>query len=123
MKQVTDIVEKDGTFSISTDGGKTYSPAGGAVPEALPQEASALKSGNLPTTGWTNVSAPLWQGIASFDQNGTNKTLLCNIGVKWNNRNEMPLTGWTIEYSYISDTVNRYTATTFQKMTRYLQKG
>lgn len=31
MKQVTDIVEKDGTFSISTDGGKTYSPAGGAV--------------------------------------------------------------------------------------------
>ena len=31
MKQVTDIVEKDGTFSISTDGGKTYSPASGAV--------------------------------------------------------------------------------------------
>lgn len=30
MKQVTDIVEKDGTFSISTDGGKTYSPAGGS---------------------------------------------------------------------------------------------
>ena len=55
MKQVTDIVEKDGTFSISTDGGKTYSPAGGAVPEALPQEASALKSGNLPTSGWTTI--------------------------------------------------------------------
>lgn len=54
MKQVTDIVEKDGTFSISTDGGKTYSPASGAVPEALPQEASALKSGNLPTSGWTD---------------------------------------------------------------------
>lgn len=55
MKQVTDIVEKDGTFSISTDGGKTYSPAGGAIPEALPQEASALKSGNLPTSGWTTI--------------------------------------------------------------------
>lgn len=55
MKQVTDIVEKDGTFSISTDGGKTYSPAVGAVPEALPQEASALKSGNLPTSGWTTI--------------------------------------------------------------------
>lgn len=106
MKQVTDIVEKDGTFSISTDGGKTYSPAGGdyknlyivgrnkndtnealafngsmdcylsfdkdtfvvektdddvlevkakgTAPEALPQEASALKSGNLPTSGWTD---------------------------------------------------------------------
>lgn len=55
MKQVTDIVEKDGTFSISTDGGKTYSPASGAIPEALPQEASALKSGNLPTSGWTTI--------------------------------------------------------------------
>lgn len=55
MKQVTDIVEKDGTFSISTDGGKTYSPAVGAVPEALPQEASAVKSGNLPTSGWTTI--------------------------------------------------------------------
>ena len=55
MKQVTDIVEKDGTFSISTDGGKTYSPASGAVPEALPQEASALKSGSLPTSGWTTI--------------------------------------------------------------------
>lgn len=55
MKQVTDIVEKDGTFSISTDGGKTYSPAVGAVPEALPQEASALKNGNLPTSGWTTI--------------------------------------------------------------------
>lgn len=29
MKQVTDIVENDGVFSVSTDGGKTYSPAGG----------------------------------------------------------------------------------------------
>ena len=52
MKQVTDIVEKDGTFSVSTDGGKTYSPAGGATPEALPQEASAIKSGKLPIDGW-----------------------------------------------------------------------
>nr|DAI82534.1 MAG TPA: hypothetical protein [Caudoviricetes sp.] len=123
MKQVTDIVEKDGTFSISTDEGKTYSPAGGAVPEALPQEASALKSGNLPTTGWTNVSAPLWQGVATFDKNGNNKTLLCNIGVKWNNRDEMPLTGWAVEYSYISDTVNRYTAKTFQKNDSLSTKG
>lgn len=55
MKQVTDIVENNGTFSISTDGGKTYSPASGAVPEALPQEASALKSGKLPTSGWTET--------------------------------------------------------------------
>ena len=77
---------------------------------ALPQEASALKSGNLPTTGWTNVSAPLWQGMATFNENGKDKTLLCNIGVKWNNRDEMPLTGWAIEWSYIDDD-KRYTTT------------
>ena len=29
--------------------------AKGTVPEALPQEASALKSGNLPTSGWTTL--------------------------------------------------------------------
>ena len=80
------------------------------TPTALPQEASALKSGNLPTTGWTNVSAPLWQGMATFNENGKDKTLLCNIGVKWNNRDEMPLTGWAIEWSYIDDD-KRYTTT------------
>ena len=29
--------------------------AKGTIPEALPQEASALKSGNLPTSGWVNI--------------------------------------------------------------------
>lgn len=32
------------------------------VPTALPQEASALKSGNLPTSGWTIDATPLWEG-------------------------------------------------------------
>ena len=82
----------------------------GEIPASLPQEASALKSGNLPTSGWTNVSAPLWQGVATFDKNSNNKTLLCNIGVKWNNRDEMPLTEWAIEWSYI-DGDTRYTTT------------
>lgn len=99
------LTEKNGVLEVKTNA---------TVPEALPQEASALKSGNLPTTGWTNVTAPLWQGVATFDKNGGNKTLLCNIGVKWNNRDEMPLTGWAIEYSYIGDD-NRYTITTLRK--------
>jgi hypothetical protein len=33
--------------------------AKGTVPEALPQEASALKSGNLPTSGWTETEEEL----------------------------------------------------------------
>lgn len=117
MKQVTDIVENNGVFSVSTDGGETYSPAGGdyknlyivgrnkndtnealafngsmdcylsfdkdtfvvektdddvlevkakgTAPEALPQEASALKSGNLPTSGWTATVLPLWEGTVN----------------------------------------------------------
>lgn len=34
--------------------------AKGTIPEALPQEASALKSGNLPTSGWDDQSMPLF---------------------------------------------------------------
>ena len=34
----------------------------GTVPEALPQEASALKSGNLPTSGWGQVASSFWEG-------------------------------------------------------------
>ena len=35
--------------------------AKGTVPEALPQEASALKSGNLPTSGWGQVASSFWE--------------------------------------------------------------
>lgn len=36
--------------------------AKGTIPEALPQTAGALKSGNLPTSGWTIAAMPLWEG-------------------------------------------------------------
>ena len=32
------------------------------APTALPQEAVAVKSGSLPTTGWTIAAMPLWEG-------------------------------------------------------------
>ena len=32
------------------------------TPTALPQEAVAVKSGNLPTSGWTIAAMPLWEG-------------------------------------------------------------
>lgn len=79
MKQVTDIVEKDGTFSISTDGGKTYSPAGGAVPEALPQEASALKSGNLPTSGWNTTNPAMYAYTISDTSITANSDILMEL--------------------------------------------
>lgn len=41
--------------------------AKGTIPEALPQEASALKSGNLPTSGWnTSASKELFYGNLNF---------------------------------------------------------
>lgn len=79
MKQVTDIVEKDGTFSISTDGGKTYSPAVGAVPEALPQEASALKSGNLPTSGWNTTNPAMYAYTISDTSITANSDILMEL--------------------------------------------
>lgn len=100
----------EGAFEIVN----SYLPTIPETPTALPQTAGALKSGNLPTTGWTNVSAPLWQGMATFNRNGIDKTFLCNIGVKWNNRDEMPLTGWAIDWSFI-DSSTIYTINTLKK--------
>lgn len=55
--------------------------AKGTIPEALPQEASAVKSGNLPTTGWTKTGfQTFWEGTAKCDAStykpiGTSKAL------------------------------------------------
>lgn len=44
--------------------------AKGTIPEALPQEASALKSGNLPTSGWeTGTMRRYWEGMAGCGYN------------------------------------------------------
>ena len=53
--------------------------AKGTVPEALPQEASALKSGNLPTSGW-GVSNSLWTGSRVMSDY---PNYLGNIGKTW----------------------------------------
>lgn len=55
--------------------------AKGTIPEALPQEASALKSGNLPTTGWEKKGyKTFWEGnvscpSSSYNLLGTSKEL------------------------------------------------
>lgn len=79
MKQVTDIVEKDGVFSVSTDGGKTYSPAVGAVPVtsvngqtgavtiAVPTKTSELTN----DSGFVTNSA-IGKGTLTIQKNGAN---------------------------------------------------
>ena len=55
--------------------------AKGTIPEALPQEASALKSGNLPTSGWEKKGyRTFWEGNVSCPSStykllGTSKEL------------------------------------------------
>ena len=55
--------------------------AKGTIPEALPQTASALKSGNLPITGWEKTGfQTFWEGTAQCDAStykpiGTSKEL------------------------------------------------
>lgn len=55
--------------------------AKGTIPEALPQEASALKGGDLPTSGW-GVSASLWTGSEIMPDYSSIK-YLGNIGKSW----------------------------------------
>lgn len=79
MKQVTDIVEKDGTFSISTDGGKTYSPAVGAVPVTSVNGQTGAVTIAVPTktSELTNDSdfvtnSAIGKGTLTIQKNGAN---------------------------------------------------
>lgn len=76
--------------------------AKGTIPEALPQEASAIKSGSLPMTGWENLSAPVWSGAQGNSTVGDASKALFNLGVTWESADVMPTTGWTFSY-YSSD--------------------
>lgn len=44
--------------------------AKGTIPEALPQEASALKSGSLPTSGWNTTPKTLYDGPITYGRYG-----------------------------------------------------
>lgn len=66
------LTEKNGVLEVKTNA---------TVPEALPQEASALKSGNLPITSWEKTGfQTFWEGTAKCDAStykpiGTSKEL------------------------------------------------
>lgn len=68
--------------------------AKGTIPEALPQKASALKSGYLPISGWSNLSAPVWTGAQGNTK--SNNPVVFNLGVSWAD-GQIPTTGWNIK--------------------------
>lgn len=53
--QAVEIAFDENTMTAKEVNGVLEIGAKGTVPEALPQEASAVKSGNLPTSGWVNI--------------------------------------------------------------------
>lgn len=54
-----EIAFDENTMTAKEVNGVLEIGAKGTIPEALPQEASALKSGNLPTSGWTEIEEEL----------------------------------------------------------------
>ncbi len=93
--QAVEIAFDETTMTAKEVNGVLKIGAKGTVPEALPQEASALKSGYLPISGWSNLSAPVWTG-AQGNSYGVKK--LFNLGVTWESQDAMPTTGWTVSY-------------------------
>ena len=51
--------------------------AKGTVPEALPQEASALKNGNLPTSGW-DTNTPFFEGELKLPYGESSAIKICD---------------------------------------------
>lgn len=61
--QAVEIAFDENTMTAKEVDGILKVGAKGTAPEALPQEASALKSGSLPTSGWvTGAFKAYWQG-------------------------------------------------------------
>ena len=57
--QAVEVAFDETTMTAKEVNGVLKVGAKGTIPEALPQEASALKSGNLPTSGWTETEKEL----------------------------------------------------------------
>lgn len=73
--------------------------AKGTVPEALPQEASALKSGNLPTSGWGQVASSFWEGELYV---GTSLTEIAPAGtVPEALRQDTNISNWSVKQAAV----------------------
>lgn len=69
--QAVEVAFDETTMTAKEVDGVLKVGAKGTIPEALPQTASALKSGNLPTTGWGQVASSFWEGDQSIGKSLT----------------------------------------------------
>lgn len=97
--QAVEIAFDENTMTAKEVNGVLKVGAKGTVPEALPQEASALKSGNLPTSGWGQVAAPFWEGELHV---GTSLTEVAPAGtVPEALRQDTSLSNWSVKYAAV----------------------
>ena len=87
-----EIAFDENTMTAKEVNGVLKVGAKGTIPEALPQKASALKSGNLPTTGWTETTQPL-AIVGSYNAN--NEHFVVNIPNAY-----QYVSGWYITSDY-----------------------
>lgn len=92
--QAVEVAFDETTMTAKEVNGVLKVGAKGTVPEALPQEASALKSGNLPTSGWNaDYSADVFKG--TYTNNGSypnNFYEIPNATAPENNTNKLYVT-------------------------------
>lgn len=88
--QAVEIAFDETTMTAKEVDGVLKVGAKGTIPEALPQEASAIKSGNLPTSGW-GVSASLWTGSVVMPYRYSNYVgkYIGNVGKSWASSEEL----------------------------------
>ena len=69
--QAVEIAFDETTMTAKEVDGVLKVGAKGTIPEALPQEASALKNGNLPISGWNTTPKTLYDGKIKYGRYGS----------------------------------------------------
>ena len=94
--QAVEIAFDENTMTAKEVDGVLKVGAKGTIPEALPQEASAVKSGNLPTSGWgTSAAKELFYGNLNFAGYSSSATDNGKILPPYNYTSKTSTSNWT----------------------------
>ena len=98
--QAVEIAFDENTMTTKEVDGVLKVGAKGTIPEALPQTASAIKSGNLPTSGWNAEAANIVTTTATIPYNSDTTVAYIDADIaKLKTGWEITLTGDNQEYS------------------------
>ena len=75
--QAVEVAFDETTMTAKEVNGVLKVGAKGTIPEALPQEASALKSGELPTSGW-DTNTPFFEGELNLPYGDNSEIKICD---------------------------------------------